>query len=257
MKKPSAKPDFPTPRHAFLAALIAGVVLFGLTQFFLFGILALAALAGVLYFEFRDVNDARELLFSAAIALGAWLLLSLVLNTASPINIITSCSMLPGFERGDLIFLQGGTPNAPIIQISFPLANTETRPAQITQNGQIVARIFQPYANQEALFEPQIATCQRQSAAGNQSQVCLSGIRIQNQDVPVLASPDVAVFDSNTSAGLIIHRVFAVLNATDGEYMLTKGDNNNFLDQQGGFNLIPLKRADRVLLNVPALGILS
>ncbi len=239
------------------AGLIAGVILFGITQSVIFAFLTLALLAGLLYEEFRSTQSASELLVSAAIALGAWLLLSLVMNTASPINIITSCSMLPGFERGDLILLEGSAPNAPTIQIPFALGEADLRPVQVTQNGQIVARIYQPYAGDEPLFQPHIGNCQRQTGPGNQTQACLSGITLQGQTISVLASRDVVVFDSNTSAGLIVHRAFAVLDATDGPYLLTKGDNNNFLDQQGGFNLIPLESADRVLLNVPLLGIVS
>ncbi|MBI4360300.1 hypothetical protein HY572_00840 [Candidatus Micrarchaeota archaeon] len=257
-KKPSAKPKLSkNAQYLLLFGLLLSVVLFALTQHPVLALVALAFLAGVLYVEFQYTQNWKELAASAGIALSAWLLLSFLLNTASPINIITSCSMLPGYERGDLIFLYGGKPDAPNVSVPFALDETQYAPAEIQLQGQTVARVLQPHVNGQPLFEPVISTCQRQSADGNRTTVCLSGVTLQGQKISVLESSSISVFDSNTSAGLIVHRLFAVLEATDGTYYLTKGDNNPFLDQQSGFKLIPAKTADRVLLNLPLLGILS
>ncbi len=257
-KKPSEKPS---ELHKYLppAALVAAVVLFGLTQNALFALAAIAALGYLLYAEFKATQNWTELLGSIAIALGAWVALSLLLNTTSPINIITSCSMLPQYERGDLIFLNAADLNTPVIQIPHGLKNAQYEPAEVNINGQTVARIYQPSVDGQPLFQPRFSTCSRKpldSAQSAQDQVCLKDIQLQGQTIPILESPDVIVFDSGP-AGLIIHRAFAVLNATDGAYLLTKGDNNNFLDQQSGFQLIPYKTAGRVLVNLPFLGALA
>lgn len=260
MKKPSAKPKAGVSKktqYLLLFGLVLSVVLFGLTQHPLLALVALAFLAGVLYVEFQYTQNWQELVASAGIALGAWLLLSFLLNTASPINIITSCSMLPEYERGDLIFLYGGQPNAPKISVPFALNDVRYVPVEVQLSGQTVARVLQPSVNGQPLFDPVVSTCQRESAEGNRTAVCLKGITMQGKTVSVLESGTIPVFDSNTSAGLIVHRLFAVLEGTDGPHYLTKGDNNPFLDQQSGFALIPAKTADRVLLNIPILGVLS
>lgn len=261
-KRPSAKPSDLARRYLPPAVLLVCIVLFALTQNAFFALAAIASLAYILYIEFRATQDWKEVITSLAIALAAWIALSLLLNTTSPINIITSCSMLPGYERGDLILLQGAeldsrTPN---IQSPHALQNVTYEPAQINTQGQTVARIYQPTANGQPLFQPVISTCARKpldSTRPAQEQVCLASATFASQTLPIQQSPDVVVFDSGTSAGLIIHRAFAVLNATDGQYLLTKGDNNNFLDQQSGFALIPYRTAGRVLLNLPLLGALT
>jgi len=263
-KKPSEKPS---KWHKYLphAALVLGVILFGPTQNVIFALVAIGALAYLLYAEFKHTSNwkefSKELAGSVAIALGAWVALSLLLNTTSPINIITSCSMLPQYERGDLIFLQGADLNTPIIQIPFGLQNTTLQPVEINNNnGQTVARILQPTINGQPLFQPQFSKCSRKpldATQNTQDQVCLKSVTFQGQTVPILQSPDVVVFDSGTPAGLIIHRAYALLNGTDGAYLLTKGDNNPFLDQQSGFQLIPYKTAGRVLVNLPFLGALT
>ncbi len=265
-KKPFAKPTDWT-QYIPAAGLVLAVVLFGLTQSVLFALAALALLAYLLYVEFKATQNWKELGMSVAIALGAWIILSLLLNTTSPINIITSCSMLPGFERGDLIILQGASAiDAPVASVPYALANASYEPAQITSGGQRIINIYQPVVNGAAVFQPEFGTCQRKPLDQNKpamSQVCLKDITLSGgsngstQTIPILQSPDVVVYDSQTPAGLIIHRAFGILNASDGAYILTKGDNNNILDVQSGFHLIPHQTAGRVLLNLPFLGVLS
>ncbi|HLD75482.1 MAG TPA: hypothetical protein VI874_00560, partial [Candidatus Norongarragalinales archaeon] len=106
------------------------------------------------------------------------------------------------------------------------------------------------------LFEPQIGVCERKGSVADQV-VCTKNMTLQG--IPILPSKEnsVVVYDSKTPAGLIIHRAYALLNATDGTYLLTKGDNNAFLDQQTGFNLIQLQKEQRVLAGLPFLGALT
>ncbi len=263
-KKPSEKPSDVIRHYLPHAVLILGVILFGTTQHVIFALVAIGALGYLLYAEFKHSTNwkefSKELAGSIAIALGAWIALSLLLNTTSPINIITSCSMLPQYERGDLIFLQAADLQAPTIQVPYALQDTTYEPAEINFNGQTIARIYQPTADGQAVFQPQISMCSRKpldATQNAQDQVCLKSITMQGQTIPILQSPDVVVFDSGSPSGLIIHRLFAVLNATDGTYLLTKGDNNPFLDQQSGFRLIPYKTAGRVLVNLPFIGALA
>ncbi len=265
-KKPSARPT-DWAHYLPIAGLVLAVVLFGLTQSVLFALCALALLAYLLYVEFKATQNWKELAMSVAVALGAWILLSLLLNTTSPINIITSCSMLPGFERGDLIILQGASAiDAPVASVPYALGNATYEPAEITSGGMSIGHIYQPVVKGAAVFQPEFGTCQRKpldASKPSQDQVCLKDIQVSGnsngsaQRISIMKSPDVVVYGSQTPAGLIIHRAFGILNGTDGDYILTKGDNNNILDVQSGFHLIPHQTAGRVLLNLPFLGVLS
>ncbi|MBI5226144.1 hypothetical protein HY994_02805 [Candidatus Micrarchaeota archaeon] len=290
-KKPSEKPIRYGPivpralknwaHYLPAAGLVLTVVLFGLTQSVLFALAALALLAYLLYAEFKatkNVKDlAKEITTSIAVALGAWIALSLILNTTSPINIITSCSMLPDFERGDLIILQGaGTIQAPEASVPYALANATYVPAAISSGGKTILQIYQPMVKGQAIFQPQFGICQRQPLDKTKAPaglICLKAIQVNDtsaersnetnttgpspKTMSILQSPDVVVYDSQTPAGLIIHRAFGILNGTDGAYIMTKGDNNIMLDVQSGFRFIPHQTAGRVLLNLPMLGVLS
>src|SRR3989338_6601254 len=47
-----------------------------------------------------------ELAYAVGFALAVWIGLQLLLATSAPIDVVTSCSMLPNLQRGDLIVVQ-------------------------------------------------------------------------------------------------------------------------------------------------------
>ncbi len=98
--------------------------------------------------------------------------------------------------------------------------------------------------------------CERK---GTESQLepCVKSITVDGSEILPSKDNSVVVYDSKSPAGLIVHRAYALLNASDGTYLLTKGDNNAFLDQQTGFNLIKLQPDQRVLTGLPFLGALT
>jgi len=56
----------------------------------------------------------------------------------------------------------------------------------------------------------------------------------------------------------IVHRVYAVINASGNYYIMTKGDNNPGLDMQYGNYLIPFKDIEgKVIASVPYIGYLK
>ena len=97
-----------TGKELSYAGILAFIALYVLTGNAIFAFGTFACLIYVIYQEFfNQKNAVGEALTSLGFALVAWIVISLVLNTTSPINIITSCSMLPNLERGDVIILQG------------------------------------------------------------------------------------------------------------------------------------------------------
>ena len=79
-----------------------------------FGAIAFVLIIITLVAEFRTSikeEGARKSLYEVLAALVAvvviWLVLGIVLQTTSPLNVVASCSMLPTMHRGDLVILHG------------------------------------------------------------------------------------------------------------------------------------------------------
>jgi len=69
-----------------------------------------------------------EIGVTLSVAVAAWLALCFALQTSTPLNVVTSCSMLPALERGDFIILQGGGVKAREAAVPFTLGGAETKP---------------------------------------------------------------------------------------------------------------------------------
>ncbi len=173
-----------------------------------------------------------ELAKTLALAIAAWIIICIVLQTSKPLNVVTSCSMLPVLHRGDLVFLQGGQVNAPTAQITSSL-----KAADIT------------YAN-----------CTVNFFNGSKATVpCVSSIRAGPADYPARTQNDIIIYDAEPAGyGAIIHRSVLWLSAANQSYLLTKGDNNAVLDQQSGISPVTTDRINgKVILSVPAIGYLK
>lgn len=207
----------------------------------LFGLATFVSIAWLLAQDFvpdRKAEESasstvRELAVSLGAAVGLWILLCVALNTSKPINVVTSCSMLPVLHRGDLVFLQGGHFAAPAAGISSPL-----RTADLV------------YGN-----------CTRTFASGVSEAIpCTLGVNLSGRTVPASnMQNDIIVFEPSPAYyGLIIHRAVAVLDYQNESMVLTKGDNNAVLDQQAGMRAVSPKSVDgRVVFVVPGLGYLK
>jgi signal peptidase I len=139
----------------------------------------------------------------------AWLiytLLGVVLATHSPMVIVVSGSMEPVLYRGDVVVMQGVSPeniNAPLTTINLPTLR-ETGLGEIARVDAIPPKNLL-FANGEA--------------------------------IPITEKGDTVVYISTSLRSLgepVIHRVVAKVKAGDGYYLVTKGDNNNVIDQDCG-----------------------
>jgi len=183
--------------------------------------------------EAKDVSKPLwELAKTLAIAIAAWVAVCIVLQTSKPMNVVTSCSMLPVLHRGDLVFLQGGQINAPTAQITSSLKAADIAYVNCTAN----------------FFN------------GSKAKVpCVSSIRANSADYPARTQNDIIIYDAEPSVyGAIIHRSVLWLAAGNQSFLLTKGDNNAALDQQSGISPVTADRINgRVILAVPAIGYLK
>jgi len=173
-----------------------------------------------------------ELAKTLAIALCAWVIICIILQTAKPMNVVTSCSMLPVLHRGDLVFLQGGQINAPTAQISSSLKASDVS-----------------YVNCTASFYN----------GSTAKMPCVSSVRAGSSDYPARTQNDIIIYDAEPTAyGAIIHRSVLWLSAGNQSFLLTKGDNNAILDQQSGISPVTADRINgKVILTIPAIGYLK
>ena len=226
----------------------------------------------------RDYKKlAIEIGVTLAVALVAWFGLSFALQTSSPLNVVTSCSMLPVLQRGDFIVLQGGGVNAFEANVSFPLGNAATQSIALDARKQgkryyLHYTTILDYSNGSVSVQASFANysfvdCIRVplsggagSGAGNDSnaglEACTSGVTVDRIVFEASNSNDVIVYEAQPPEyGLIIHRVLAKLKAPDGVFYLTKGDNNQFADQQLGISVVPESAVKgRVVTRIPLVG---
>ena len=116
--------------YSLLAVLIVAYAVLG-SQ--LVGLAALLTIAGIFYYEIKHslkTEGTRKSVIDIAMAVGAallvWLVLILVLHTTAPIDAVSSCSMLPVLQRGDIVLLGGlgnatqfvGSKRIPVVDVS-------------------------------------------------------------------------------------------------------------------------------------------
>ena len=205
---------------------------------------------------------AKELAIAVGFAAGAWIIACFLLNTSAPLNVVTSCSMLPELERGDLIILQGADYLVDEAASGEDYSRVEyaTNPYVITGGTQPSAIMLQDATlDGEPLFEYPLRACSVVMRDGNEySAPCAPEVNFQGESHSSDGN-DILVFEPEPRVyGLIIHRALLKINAEDGAYYLTKGDNNQFADQRAGMQLVREEDVKgRVLLRVPLLGYLK
>ena len=222
------------------AALVASLALYVFTKFFLFAFAALAAFLALVFIDIAPekwdkkslVHAGKEVAIAIGAALAIWVILCLVLQTSSPIDVVTSCSMVPVLERGDLIVVQGGQINAPGVNFSGSLPQMYGRKSPCT-----IERDGTP-----------------------SSALCTSAITVNNQSFGFNSSNDVIVYQANPSSyGLIVHRAWLALHDETGKtFFVTKGDNNQVIDYEGGIQFPERSEVHgKVLARIPYVGLLK
>jgi len=240
LKKALEKKENPFLSWGLGAALAASLALYVFTKFFLFAFVSLAAFLALVFIDVAPQKWDKKSIWHAgkevAIAVGAalaiWVILCVVLQTSSPIDVVTSCSMVPVLERGDLIIVQGGEINAPKVSYSGSMP--------------------QMYGQKRA------CTISRDGAPS--SSMCTSAVIVDNQSFGFNSSNDVIVYVANPSSyGLIVHRAWLALEDGEGKTVfVTKGDNNQVIDYEGGIAFPERSEVHgKVIARIPYVGLLK
>jgi len=172
----------------------------------------------------------KETLIAIAVAAAIWVGLCIILQTSSPIDVVPSCSMLPLLERGDLIIIQGGTINAPSINTNqFTNLNAQKKQCTIERGGTSIQTM------------------------------CTSAIIAVNQSFGFNSSNDVIVYEATPSSyGLIVHRAWLAIEDNEETRYVTKGDNNQIIDYEGGIEFPKRSKVHgKVILRIPYVGLLK
>jgi signal peptidase I len=140
--------------YALLAALI---ILYALTGNAVVGVAAMLAIAGVFYYEIKHsikTEGTKRSVIDIGMAVGAallvWVVLMLVLQTSAPIDAVSSCSMLPALQRGDVVVLGGiGNPAQFAASKGIPVLNVSAGAFQ-RMEGNMSSEFLSFYAHPKA-----------------------------------------------------------------------------------------------------------
>ena len=148
-----------------------------------------------------------------------YFVIGIILQTSTPIVIVTSDSMEPMIYRGDIIFIQGVSADA----LNSPRVD-------MTQS------VDQKYVREFATLEYENdGTCSiKVSSTGGKYIDCptLESFTIMNgvsspTKVNITEDKEIVVYTDDVSGEDIIHRAQVKMYAPDGVYLITKGDNKN------------------------------
>ena len=243
-------------------ALVLFFVLFIITRSAIFAILTGISLVAIFVIDilagvktYGLMNEIKEIVIAAVIALVFIYSLTFFLNTPAPVSAIVSCSLLPHYERGDMIILQG-----------VKLEDINAPTVELTQGefNEIYGKSH-PRCSSIGVIEYVCSECTRISVTTKQFikiSNCTREIDIKGQKIYENFSNDVIVYEpillnGEKWGGDIIHRVFAKLKVGDKYFLLTKGDNNDVFDATV-FNIIDESHVKgKVILRIPVLGYLK
>ena len=244
-------------------------------------------------------NDIIELVAVVIVVFVVWIIIKSALGTNYPVDVVPSCSMLPSFQRGDLIIVKGvnapGEINAPIVNVSASnfnamisnIGNEFLSCVAYSQNGS-GATVSQEYHNGDIIGLYKYSAnggsiVSNASQAGNLVRYVCGTVPVKTQtgqtveyaatkaiiigntlisgdlnNTPIVYSTVPTDLFYQEGDGFIVHRVYAVINASGTYYTLTKGDNNPGLDMQYGNYPASLANVEgKVILDIPYLGYLK
>ncbi len=217
-------------------------------------------------------KNVTEIIIAVVVVLVIWFILRAALNTANPLDVVPSCSMLPALQRGDMILLQGANQNnivAPTVNVSvsawnasFSSINTEALQCVAYNQTGNSAKISQFVSSgyRIGLLEttpqgPAIVPPTAQSGSLIKYTCGITNVKFQNGTVEQEATTTAITIGNTTITGdrnnsivvygttpqddfyklgdsYIVHRAYAIVNVSGNYYVLTKGDNNPGLDIQ-------------------------
>lgn len=236
-------------------------------------------------------KELKEILIALIVALAVWYGSSFLLNTPAPLDAIVSCSMLPHFDRGDLVILQGASVTAPTLQITsdeykeitsgialvhFPNGTKQVNGSIVSYCSKNKDDLCSLFLSSPAQFSEErgpltftYARCTKVFTASKQEGTtpCVTSVAYKGTVITENLSNDVIVYqpskdDFYARSGDIIHRALLKLEVNNITYYITKGDNNPIADIQvfdyatgaGNRPAASSQLKGKVLLRVPYIG---
>ena len=190
--------------------------------------------------EKKGRSSLLDIVYAVLAAGAVWLVLSTALQTPSPLDVITSCSMNPDLQRGDLVIVQGQPAyNVPLVTFTgnLPQISVERSNCTVSKRG----------------HNSTIEQCSSKFILRNETST--TNVSISRSQVQ---ANDVIIFESKI-AGLIIHRlVLGLQNSTTSQITyVTKGDNNQVADQEAGIDFVQTSKIHgRMIARIPLIGYL-
>ena len=213
------------------------------------------------------LNELRETMYAILLAVLVWYGAGWLLATPTPINAIVSCSMLPAYERGDMVLLQGGPVqtiwadyNGPASDINSSAIVKETDGAGMTPDFAVTGSVLDDcfpldgkkpecnafvqnpgaYVEAHGPLEITYDYCDKRYYDRSKSDahtICASGARIGAQTLGFDSKNELIVYspkpaDLYARVGDIVHRAAFAINTSTGAVYFTKGDNNQLYDFQ-------------------------
>lgn len=236
-------------------------VLYLLTKLIILAFISGASLILVfvldIYVSAAETSWKQELIEIGKAVLAAliiWYGISIILGTNVPISGVVSCSLLPSYERGDFVIVQGIKAkdiNAPTIEITreqLEDINKSKVGCGTSQKGTI------NYSCQQMC--PRISSKTKELIG--YSPECVRKLIINGQEIKENLSSDVIVYAAHKNGTYvnmdIVHRAFAKLKVGDEYYLLMKGDNNNYMDI-ANFDIVTEDQIKgKVIFRIPILG---
>lgn len=198
-------------------------------------------------------NPSIELLvnvfFAAFFAIFFYSLAGFLLSTEVPGAIVFSYSMVPVLSRGDFIALQGVSAenlNAPVIDLPFPVKDRRFKEYAASYCGFSEAFASKALGKQPAMQvdgeggQSQLAPCDSFLTSYLEGEIPMSSFSVKkivfrdsNSVLEIGKTGDIVLYYSDLSGKQIIHRAVAKIKASDGVFVLTKGDSgsNPIVDQ--------------------------
>ncbi len=223
-----------------------------------------------------------------------WVALIAATGSTAPVDVVPSCSMLPTLHIGDLILIRNSgidSIKATVVNITKPqlesflnqvstgayecVAFSPSNPSNISQYvlpGYSVGLYSYSYSTGRAELNPSqngdtvrfnCGTAEIRYSNGTTAyEAYTRSITVNNETINGSMNNSIVVYKTVPSDlfyrdgdAYIVHRAYAILNASGEYYILTKGDNNPGLDVQ--YNNIPPNYSQvegRVILTIPYIG---
>jgi hypothetical protein len=273
---------------ALYAVLFCMFILYITTKSPLFAILIAFSIISIFVAETVEsagktgwVNEVKEIAIAIGVAALIWYGSGFILGTGAPLDAVTSCSMLPSLERGDMVILSGGEPNAPEVSISQEeFSNWKYRDEQVVcamcekmVNGfktlvPCAANVERSgvglkvtgEANQSGnLLQFECGTCMKKFSNGKTETVpCTKSVSLKGRNFSKDLSNDIIVYtplEGDLFRAEIIHRAVFKMDVEGKKYFFTWGDNNDQMDIQFGNSPIPSEKiVGKSVVRLPYIG---